>query len=285
MNDSKIDPNVKYTLLLIAFENGLGSFLHFFHVPFAGHALSINQSAILTRLTFITKKKDSAIIASTNTAILKSLGPIGKKLTPMLAILTQGLLFSLPLHLIGINSFSLMLGIILSSLWAFVQPIIILYLLMGKKFIEVINYILKDLNNYIPNVSEYIFVSILFLIVIKLILAIYYSYFLCQLSEENFKNLQIKLESYKKTSVPRKKKISFYFFATLFLAIIFTVYNESKMVNIIWFLLRPIGISIGIYLFIRLVSISRITKFMFRLKLNKMATALQATENYLNDRK
>ena len=78
-------------------EVGVGSFMHAFHIPLTGTFLSLNQAAFLTRLTKLNQHRDDArglaFDVSTVTALIKSFSPIGKRLTPMLAISVQGLLF------------------------------------------------------------------------------------------------------------------------------------------------------------------------------------------------
>jgi hypothetical protein len=72
----------KKAALLSIVEIGLGSFLHAFSIPFAGHFLSLNQGFILTRAAIETNDRRSPGIISAVAALLKSLSPAGKKLTP-----------------------------------------------------------------------------------------------------------------------------------------------------------------------------------------------------------
>ncbi len=117
-------------------EIGLGSLLHALHIPFAGHFLSLNQAVLLT---LASKKVDSikaamqtSIAISVIAATLKSLSPMGKRLTPMLAISVQGLLFSFG-FVFGRNIVGVSVGMILLSLWGFIQPLLFAYLVFGEK--------------------------------------------------------------------------------------------------------------------------------------------------------
>ncbi len=92
------DVVTEYTVLLGCTEIGFGSIVHGLRIPMGGHALSVNQGIVLT---LAAKKCSSGAEAAkyTNTisiysSILKSLSPAGKKLTPMLALSCQGILFS-----------------------------------------------------------------------------------------------------------------------------------------------------------------------------------------------
>lgn len=114
---------------LAATEIGLGSILHGLHVPLAGTILSLNQGIFLTRATFYERRNPNAksipLEISSITAVLKSFSPIGKKLTPMLAISVQGALFSLGLYLFGVNLLGILVGSALLASWGILQPLAI----------------------------------------------------------------------------------------------------------------------------------------------------------------
>ncbi|MES2801325.1 MAG: hypothetical protein V4654_02435 [Bdellovibrionota bacterium] len=126
-----------YATLQSLVEVGLGSFLHAMHIPFSGHALSLNQGLILTQACQKIETRKEAITATNGisiiTAILKSLSPMGKRLTPMLAISMQGFLFSIGVFIFGNNILGMILGISLLSLWSFAQPLLFAYLFFGEK--------------------------------------------------------------------------------------------------------------------------------------------------------
>lgn len=126
-----------YATLQSLIEVGLGSFLHAFHIPFSGHALSLNQGLILTQACQKFENRKKAVAATNEisiiAAILKSLSPVGKRLTPMLAISMQGFLFSIGLLVFGNNILGMILGMSLLSLWSFAQPVLFAYLFFGEK--------------------------------------------------------------------------------------------------------------------------------------------------------
>src|SRR5688572_22233186 len=126
----------RHAALLTVVEVGLGSLLHGLRIPLSGQILSCNQGFLLCRAVKEAGPDERSrflpATISNVAALLKSLSPAGKKLTPMLAISSQGLLFSLGCILLGPNFLGCLLGISLLSLWAFAQPILIAYVLFGS---------------------------------------------------------------------------------------------------------------------------------------------------------
>jgi hypothetical protein len=117
-------------------EIGLGSFLHALRVPFTGYFLSLNQAFFLSHAVSRGRALPRARVLpgaiSLITALLKSLSPAGKKLTPMLAISMQGTLFTAGTIALGPTWAGVIAGAVLSSLWAFAQPLLLLWLLYGQ---------------------------------------------------------------------------------------------------------------------------------------------------------
>lgn len=148
-----------YAAMLSLVEMGLGSLLHSMRIPFSGHALSLNQGLILTQACQKTETRKEAITTvngiSIIAAILKSLSPIGKRLTPMLAISMQGFLFSLGLFFLGNNLFGIILGMSFLSVWAFAQPLIFAYLFFGEKLFLAIEKLWLDIAEKINLNSDY----------------------------------------------------------------------------------------------------------------------------------
>lgn len=128
----------KYAATQSVAEVGIGAALHALKVPMTGHLLSINQGAILTFAVREQGDRRSAMATAAGVAsvasILKSLAPVGKRLTPMLAICIQGWLYSLGLAVAGVGPWGVALGMSLLALWAFAQPLILAYLFFGATF-------------------------------------------------------------------------------------------------------------------------------------------------------
>ena len=164
-----------YATLQSLVEVGLGSFLHAFHIPFSGHALSLNQGLILTQACQKTNSRKEAMIAANGisiiTAVLKSLSPIGKRLTPMLAISMQGFLFSIGIFIFGNNILGIILGISLLSLWSFCQPLLFAYLFFGEKLFIAIEKLWLDIAAKLSLPPEYGLNILLIFVSFKLLLA------------------------------------------------------------------------------------------------------------------
>ena len=77
---------------------------------------------------------------SNTAAILKTLSPYGKKLTPMLAISTQGLLFNIGIIFFGKNLLGRCVGSFLLSLWPMIQPALIYGIIYGSIFLNMSAY-------------------------------------------------------------------------------------------------------------------------------------------------
>jgi hypothetical protein len=123
-------------------EIGLGSAVHALRIPLGGHLLSLNQGLLLTlalrkisgRRRGIASANAIALVASA----MKSLSPAGQKLAPMLAIAVQGVLFSLGITFFGMNFVGAAFGMVLLSVWGFVQPLLFASLLFGGDFFRAV---------------------------------------------------------------------------------------------------------------------------------------------------
>lgn len=164
-----------YATLQSLVEVGLGSFLHALHIPFSGHALSLNQGLILTQACKKTESRKEALTAANGisiiTAILKSLSPVGKRLTPMLAISMQGFLFSMGVFLLGNNILGMILGISLLSIWSFAQPLLFAYLFFGEKIFLAVEKLWLDLAEKLTLSPEYGINLLIAFVAFKIILA------------------------------------------------------------------------------------------------------------------
>src|SRR5690606_16777658 len=131
-NDNLI---VERAINLSLIEIVIGSFLHNFRVPFAGHILSLNQGAFLCRISTKSENRitaaQSSYEVSVVVAMMKSLSPSDKKIGPMLSISMQGFLFSFATFIFGKNTIGQMFSMIFLSIWAFLQPLITYFLIFG----------------------------------------------------------------------------------------------------------------------------------------------------------
>ncbi len=119
-------------------ETGIGSALHAMHIPFSGTLLSLNQIFLLTRCLYLAPNEQrvfSPLVISANAALFKCLSPVGKKLTPMLAICMQGLFYNIGILCFGNTVLGRMTGGVLSSLWGLCQPLLLYWLFFGQSLL------------------------------------------------------------------------------------------------------------------------------------------------------
>ena len=130
----------KYAMMLATTEVGFGSMLHSFHLPFAGQILSLNQIFILSIAVY--KDKCSSSFISILAAMIKVSLANGKKITPAIAIATQGVLFELGAYV------SPYLGAVLSALWAYMQPVLIFLFISSGKISQLFDFYQQQLKKF-----------------------------------------------------------------------------------------------------------------------------------------
>ena len=195
-----------YVAILSIAEIGLGSFLHGLKLPLSGQILSLNQIFILCRASIHIRNKDAPGQISTTAALLKSLAPAGKKLTPMLAISLQGQLFSLGLVVFGNNILGRIIGAIASGLWAYIQPLCLYLILFGKDLIYMSEYFIRKLSKVIEVQPENLLIFLFSFIFLKLLLSIlcvFLAHFLKTKSLEKIDNWTLKQS---KAALPKISK-------------------------------------------------------------------------------
>lgn len=253
MKTSEIGKNAA-TLSLI--EVGLGSLLHGLKLPFSGHVLSLNQSFILTRATLASGERRDAAVISTTAAILKSLSPAGKKLTPMLAIAMQGQLYYVGLLLAGTGVLGQLLGSLLLSLWGFLQPLAVYYVLYGEALVTVVEQLTKDSNGlwWVTGI----------LVALKLILSLGVVVLAHRLSEHKVERL-VEWARSQKTAKPQApapsalkgavRDLSSPLFVISWLVTAgFYFYAQSAIATSVWVLLRPLAVGFILFYLARRIS-------------------------------
>lgn len=260
---SKLDPQARVrrvgalAALQSVAEVGVGSVLHAFHVPFAGHVLSVNQALILTfsarqnqnaSKNAFREMNQIALVAS----LLKSFSPAGKKLTPMLAISAQGFLYSLGVWVLGCNFLGVLLGSALLALWGVFQPLILAYVLFGESFFKAVASAVGAQTSVLVIVS---------LVLLKLLVA-WILVGVCWFRGEDFETTysqrvwgwKQKVLSLKPTE-PSLRHRSFlrvflkdifqvWFLVPLFITLIFLKFGQHRSVSQIWvYGLRPLAVA------------------------------------------
>lgn len=273
----------KSTSILSLIEIGLGSLLHTFKIPFSGHFLSLNQGFILTRASRdIPEFASAPATISATAALLKSLSPAGKKLTPMLAIAAQGQLYNLGTFILGNHFLGHLMGMWLLCLWSFIQPILLYLLIFGKDLIFVYNYFFQKLEAFLPLNNQTLLIFLIGLILIKILLGTFLVIFAHILSEEKWHHYLKWGEKYKKTSLVStyqkrpylmafKDMLNPFYLISFGLTFFFFYFSQSQT---FWPLLRPIALGYTVFLFIRIVPNSKIANWLER-KLPILAKTLK----------
>lgn len=253
MKTSEIGKNAAALSLI---EVGLGSLLHGLKLPFSGHVLSLNQSFILTRATLRSAERRDAPVISTTAAILKSLSPAGKKLTPMLAIAVQGQLYYLGLLVAGPGVAGQLLGSLLLSLWGFLQPLAVYYVLYGETLVTVVEQLTKDSNGlwWLTGV----------VVAVKLFLSLGVVVLAHRLSEQRFERLVEWARSQKaarpQASAPSaltgavKDLGSPLFVVSWLVTAGFYFYAQSAIAPTVWVLIRPVALGFILFYLARRTS-------------------------------
>lgn len=259
----------KKAALLSIVEIGLGSFLHAFSVPFAGHFLSLNQGFILTRAAIESGDRRAPGIISAVAALLKSLSPVGKKLTPMLAIGMQGQLYNLGLLLLGNNGFGRILGMSLLCIWGFVQPLVLFLVLYGKSLVEMAEFYANELSK-VFRVTPDDFISILIsLVVFKIICGVVIVILAQILKKKKVEQYETWLISKHKSEEQKsegkspwmmalKDLLSPAFLITWFMMLLFYYYSDHLWSADIWMILRPVAVGYLIFLGLRIFPVEKL---------------------------
>jgi hypothetical protein len=259
-----------FVAILSIAEIGLGSFLHGLKLPLSGQILSLNQVFILSRASIKIQAKDAPGQISTTSALLKSLAPAGKKLTPMLAISVQGQLFAFGLFIFGNNFLGRILGAILSSLWAYIQPLCLYLILFGKDLVFMGEYFLRKLGKVIQVGPENLILILSSFIILKVLLAMISVVLAHKLGTNTLTKIDSWTLKQSKNALPKSSKrkgsnakLAFYdtfnplFIFSLVLSITFFIFAKSSYVDIIWILLRPISLGYIIFYLLRAYPIEK----------------------------
>lgn len=281
---NEIDETATLGALLGAIEIGLGSVLHSLKVPLAGHFLSLNQCFLLGRAVkrlgpdcgFVRRLPTNA---SNVTALLKSLSPAGKKLTPMLAISMQGFLFNVGVFVFGANVVGITLGTLVSALWAFVQAPLIMLLIFGEDLVRALEQVGKSLSKVVTVVPETLLLVVGIFVFAKLLLGCFVVFMVYKLPEQKFLKYTERLLSASKIkrsqfrepgeevhgkSLAIQTKLAFrdlfnkWFVLSLCLTVGFFVFVEASVARTLWLVLRSVAVGFLIFFLIRVLPLEKV---------------------------
>lgn len=250
LNDKQDTLIAIHTAGMSLIEIAFGSLLHTLHIPMTGQILNLIQIGFMTSIVRESRDINSPLYLSCSTAVLKSLSPAGKKLTPMIAITCQGYLYTFGLYLLyPFKNLRIHLASALSSLWPIIQPLTVYYFLYDGDLFKIFNFYKVKIENTL-SISLLSFQEILFIIVIlKLFLSqvilipFYFNKHQKIINSlinhnKNFKNPS------KKTFLNRSVKKFLFLFFTIFLTFMFYNTNQDDKALVVWKSIRPIGIII-----------------------------------------
>ncbi|MCC2680426.1 MAG: hypothetical protein K0R29_3002 [Pseudobdellovibrio sp.] len=258
------DLEIKKAAQLSITEIGLGSVGHGFKIPLTGHVLSLNQLGfLLNAVNQDGLPRSAAFEISSISAILKSFSPAGKKIGPMLSIAMQGFLFWLSLSVIGMNIVGQVLGAVLLSLWAFVQPLVTLFLIYGFDLVRVGEFYVKRISEDYAFLAVALIYAFSFILALKIILAIAmvilslkYNKKIIVLKTPDRLEKQIKLstpvnanQSAAKSAV--KDMLRPIFLLSFILMMIFIWQVNGDMTEKIWWSMRPLAIAFCLFYILR----------------------------------
>ncbi len=267
---NKIEKTGNYAALLSLIEVSLGSFLHSLRLPLSGQILSLNQIFLLNHAVIHLQNYKSPVHISTISAILKSFSPAGKKLTPMLALTAQGHLFSWGILLFGNHILGRLIGSILSSLWAFIQPLLIYLILFGKDIVFMLDYFQNKLNSLYSFADDFFISLFLGLILIKVLFAIAIAIIANKISETQINTYLKWLQNKQRNKILTKTTSHspllgalkdlfspLYLFSFVLLCIFF-FYSRGNYSTMIWNLLRPVAVGFILFYCLRAFPIERL---------------------------
>lgn len=237
--------------LLALSEVGLGSIMHAWHLPLTGYILSLNQIFLLSRLYKKGGKSWDGLSMSLWAASLKSLAPMGKKITPMLAITMQGFLFNVPVIFCGANTISLCLGAAIASLWGFIQPFLLYLFIFG----------LDVFDAYRKAFHPYLDIIVVGCIILKMVIACCIVLFGKNQHEEKIKEIAKAAHIPKKSAVnPFWGALKDIFSFPFLLTVLITALFFSQKDEIIYMILRPMGLGFIAFYFMRVFPLDRLQK-------------------------
>lgn len=261
-SDLTSDLEIKRAAQLSLTEISVGSIGHGFKIPLTGQVLSLNQLGfLLNALNRDQLPRFSVFEISGIAAILKSFSPAGQKLGPMLSIAMQGFLFWFGTALVGVNIFGQLLGAVLLSLWAFIQPLITLTFIYGLDLPKLYEFYFQKISDDYSFIAMALIYSFLLVLIVKIILALTITVLSHQFKKEikiikpdKINNLAKLADRNPQNSTLRavlKDMLRPLFIISFVLLLVFIWHANSSYSQKIWMGLRPLALAFIIFYLIR----------------------------------
>ncbi len=113
-------------------EWSVGSWLHASKFPFTGTVMGSLQASVLALVSEKLGRKSLTVWVSLIAAGIKAVSPAGSRITPTIAIVVQGFLFTVGAMVLRWSRLGIAFGAFLVGVWAALQGFFIQYLLLGK---------------------------------------------------------------------------------------------------------------------------------------------------------
>ena len=279
----------RYSLYLATVEVTLGAMLHGARIPFTGYILSLHQAFCLARASRHDGSLFTPVCVSTTVAILKTLSPMGKRLTPMLAIMIQGFLFNIGMLCFGNNIAGHMFGAILLSFWGFIQPALFAYLIFGQDLLSGLSTFEQLINQYLPGFS--LLIVIISIVSLKAMLAVC-AVILAKSSlpiETLIYNKLSSSQNILQQSLARKNRTillslfkdltSFWFLFSFCTVCVFAWWRDDPFMQTFLTMTTYLAYSIILFIVLRLVNLQQLAFYLDRIGLYKISSNLQGAFN------
>lgn len=261
------DLEIKSSTHLALVEIVAGSVGHGFKIPFTGTLLSYYQ--LYMGLIMTMRHKAPAIHffnVSVVVALLKTLSPMGKKITPMIAIFMQGFLLWFGTFILGKGILGLALGSIFFVSWSIIQSALGFTIIYGFDFFRMIEFFQKEMSDYAQvNVYGVFFGYWVFKIIVAGGLMVYVLQAHTSgaaermLSERKLWHWRARTISLSRMGESEslyflravKDLINPFFFLSLILMVLFHFFQNTPVMDIVWFVCRSLGIAFVLFYLIR----------------------------------
>lgn len=152
-------------------EVGLGSMLRAFKLPLKGHALAYLQNVLL--ITFGKALHGRGLFRITFiSSMLKAFSPVGGTIRPMLYILLQGSILTLPIALFGFNFVTVLVGSICMAWLTLFMKLLLNYIVFGMAFFDAYAGAIEKVNEWAQIQGLSLWSAIAAIFAVKSILAI-----------------------------------------------------------------------------------------------------------------
>lgn len=259
------DLEIKSATHLALVETVAGSVGHGFKIPFTGTLLSYYQ--LYVGLLMMIRHQAPAVYffnTSVIVAVLKTLSPMGKKITPMIAIFMQAFLLWLGTSGLGGGVLGMMLGSVLFVSWSIVQIGIGYTLIYGFDFFRMVEFFQNEMREYTSLNIYWVFFGYWLLKIVVSVGLVFFLFYRRNhsnqwtLNEETLLSWrarlvtsQIQSQGQSIASRAFKDLANPFFFLSLGLMILFHFFQGTSTMQLIWFICRSLGMAFVLFYLIR----------------------------------